>query len=370
MAPPPFEPPDLTVVVPTLNERDNVLELARRLDSVLAGIAWELIVVDDDSADGTAQAVKALSRQDPRVRCIRRVKRRGLAGACIEGVLASAAPVVAIMDADLQHDETLLPRMFEPIRSGEADLVVASRNAAGGSRDTGFSPLRRAISGTGEWLSRFGLGARLSDPMSGFFMIRRELVEEIAPRLATSGFKILVDIVATLPRPPRILELPYTFRPRLAGESKLGAEVLLDYAGLILHKWTKGLLPLRFIKFVLVGASGVIVHLAVLRLTLAVAPAQGFAFGQTVATLAAMTSNFALNNILTYRDLRLTGSAFFAGLMRFYLVCGIGAVANVGVASWVFEARPVWWLAGLAGACVGAVWNYAAASTLVWRRGG
>jgi dolichol-phosphate mannosyltransferase len=358
-------PPELAVIVPTLNERDNVAELARRLDRVLSDPAWELIVVDDDSSDRTWAAAKALARADARVRCIRRVGRRGLSGACLEGILASAAPIVAVMDADLQHDEAILPCMFETIRAGQADLVVASRNIAGGSAE-GLPPGRRRVSAAGGWLSRFVVGSVLSDPMSGYFMVRRDLVEEIAPKLATSGFKILVDLLACLPRELRIAEVPYVFRARQAGESKLAGEVVLDFAGLLVHRWSGGLVPVRFVSFALVGASGVVVHLAVLRAALAVLPDR-FAWAQAGATLVAMTWNFSINNLITYRDRRLSGHAFIAGLVKFYAICGIGAVANVGVAAWIYEGRSGWWAAGLAGVLVGAVWNYAVSTALVWR---
>jgi dolichol-phosphate mannosyltransferase len=358
-------PAELTVVVPSFNERDNVPELAARLDRVLADISWEMIVVDDDSPDGTSEVTKALARRDPRVRCIRRVGRRGLAGACIEGMLASSAPVVAVMDADLQHDETILPAMLAHIRAGK-DLVVASRNIDGGSKNEGLTPIRRAISDLGRWFSSLILKAPLSDPMSGFFMVRRELIEGIAPKLATSGFKILADIAASLPTVPSFAEVPYTFRERVHGESKLDAKVALDYLGFLIHKLSGGIVPLRFIFFALVGASGVVVHLAVLYLMLQAE--LRFEWAQTAATLVAMTTNFLINNEITYRDARLRGSRLIVGLLLFYAVCSLGAFANVGVASWLYAGHAGWWLAGLAGALMGAVFNFAASSALVWRR--
>jgi dolichol-phosphate mannosyltransferase len=357
--------PELTVVVPSYNERDNVPELARRLDHVLSGIAWEMIVVDDDSPDGTSAVVKALARTDPRVRCIRRVGRRGLAGACIEGMLASSAPVVAVMDADLQHDETILPAMLAHIREGR-DLVVASRNIEGGSKTEGLSPVRQAISDLGRRLSAMILKAPISDPMSGFFMLKRELVEEVAPKLSTAGFKILADIVASVPRAPSVAEVPFVFRERVHGESKLDAKVALDYLGFVLNKLSGGLIPLRFIFFVLVGASGLVVHLVALYVALRLG--LRFEWAQTLATIVAMTSNFVINNEVTYRDGRLRGAKFFVGLALFYFVCSIGAFGNVGVASWLYAGHAQWWIAGIAGALMGAVFNYAASSAFVWRR--
>lgn len=357
--------PELTVVVPSYNERQNVPELARRLGEVLSGVAWEMIVVDDDSPDGTASLVKEMGRSDPRIRCIRRVGRRGLAGACIEGMLASSAPVVAVMDGDLQHDETILPAMLDRIRGG-AELVVASRNIDGGSKTEGLSPVRQAISDFGRRLSDMVLKAPLSDPMSGFFMIRREIVEEAAPRLATTGFKILADIAASVPRVPKVAEVPFVFRERVHGESKLDAKVALDYLGFVLNKLSGGLIPLRFIFFALVGASGLVVHLAALYAGLSFG--WQFEWAQTAATFIAMTSNFVINNEFTYRDARLKGARFLTGLVLFYVVCSIGAFGNVGVASWLYAGEFDWWLSGLAGAIMGAVFNYAASSAIVWRR--
>ncbi|MEJ1157721.1 glycosyltransferase family 2 protein [Prosthecomicrobium sp. N25] len=357
--------PELTIVVPTYNERDNVPVLIERIASVLDGVAWEVMVVDDDSPDGTASVVKAIAAQNPRVRCIRRVGRRGLSGACIEGMLASAAPVVAVMDADLQHDEALLPRMVEEIRKG-ADLVVGSRYVGGGSTGEGFSSIRQWGSETATALAKKMLGVDLTDPMSGFFMIRREKVEAVAGELSREGFKILLDIVSAVEEPLATVELPFTFRGRNAGESKLDSLVTAEYLGLLFSKLSGGVLPVRFLMFATVGASGVVAHLLALYFALDVL-GYSFEWSQFFAVMAAMTWNFVLNNQLTYRDRRLTGLAFFSGLITFYLVCSFGTIANVGVASWIHGFHPVPWIAGLTGAVMGAVFNYAASSVLTWR---
>ncbi len=188
--------PQLSVVVPTFNERDNVTTLFRRLETALAGIAWEVIFVDDNSPDGTWDVVRGLARQDSRVRCIRRIGRRGLSGACIEGILASSAPCAAVIDADLQHDETQLPKMLALLQGGEADLVVGSRYIEGGSADS-FNKQRAGASALATEVAKRVLRVKIADPMSGFFMIRRDRFEQLAPQLSTQGFKILLDIVAT-----------------------------------------------------------------------------------------------------------------------------------------------------------------------------
>jgi len=310
--------------------------------------------------------VRDLARQDGRVRCIRRIGRRGLSGACIEGILASSAPCAAVIDADLQHDETQLPKMLGLLQSGEAELVVGSRYIEGGSADS-FNRQRAGASQFATEVARRVLGVKIADPMSGFFMIRRDRFEQLAPQLSTQGFKILLDIVATARGDLKVKEIPFTFGSRLHGESKLDSMVALDFLGLVLAKLTGDVVSLRFLMFAMVGSIGVFVHFAVLYAALK-AFALPFPEAQGAAALCAMTSNFILNNFLTYRDQRLKGFAILRGLLLFYLVCSVGLFANVGVAFSVYAQQPIWWLAGAAGALMGVVWNYAMSGLFVWRK--
>jgi dolichol-phosphate mannosyltransferase len=358
--------PQLSVVIPTFNERDNVTTLFRRLETTLAGISFEAIFVDDNSPDGTWQVLRALAREDGRVRCIRRIGRRGLSGACIEGILASGAPCAAVIDADLQHDETQLPKMLALLQGGEFDLVVGSRYIEGGRADS-FNRQRAGASALATEVAKRVLRVEIADPMSGFFMIRRDRFEELAPQLSTQGFKILLDVVATAHGALRIKEIPYTFGSRLHGESKLDSMVALDFLGLVLAKLTHDVVSLRFLLFATVGSLGLIVHLAVLYVALEIFRVP-FAEAQAYGALCAMTSNFVLNNFLTYRDQRLKGFAILRGLLLFYLVCSVGLFANVGVAFSVYDQQPIWWLAGAAGALMGVVWNYAMSGLFVWRK--
>jgi dolichol-phosphate mannosyltransferase len=358
-------PADLTVVVPTFNERDNVSLLVERLGRVLEGIAWEVVFVDDDSPDGTAEAVRALARRHPNVRCMQRIGRRGLASACVEGVLSSAAPYIAVMDADLQHDESVLPAMFDMLRNEPIDIVIGSR-FAGGSDFGSMIEFRLRISRLGNRLARLVVKAELTDPMSGFFMLKRSLFDRVVRRLSAQGYKILVDIFASSPKPLAFSELAFTFRNRLHGESKLDTLVAFEYLELLVDKLIGHIVPVRFVVFSAIGGLGLFVHLAVLAVSLKLL-GLGFPVSQGVATIAAMTCNFGLNNILTYRDRQLRGWKLFRGLLTFYAVCSIGAVANVGIASYVFRSDQSWWLAGVAGAAVGAVWNYAISSVFTWR---
>jgi dolichol-phosphate mannosyltransferase len=358
--------PQLSVVVPTFNERDNVTALFRKLETALAGLAWEVIFVDDNSPDGTWDVVRDMARRDNRVRCIRRIGRRGLSGACIEGILASSAPCAAVMDADLQHDEAQLPKMLALLQAGGIDLVVGSRYIEGGSADS-FNKGRAGASALATEVARRVLRVKIADPMSGFFMIRRDRFEQLAPQLSTQGFKILLDVVATARGELRIQEIPYSFGSRLHGESKLDSMVALDFLGLVLAKLTHDAVSLRFLLFAMVGSIGVFVHFATLYIVLK-GLHQPFAVAQGCGAVLAMTSNFVLNNFLTYRDQRLKGFAILRGLVLFYLVCGVGLAANVGVAFSVYAQEPIWWLAGAAGALMGVVWNYAMSGLFVWRK--
>jgi dolichol-phosphate mannosyltransferase len=358
--------PELTVVVPTFNERDNVETLVRQLGIVLEGVRWEVLFVDDDSPDGTVDVIHTLARTDARVRIIRRIRRRGLASACVEGILASTAPYTAVMDADLQHDERLLPKMFRTLRDQQLDVVVGSRYVTGG--DTGeFSHQRERMSRRATSLARSVLKVDLQDPMSGYFVVRRDVVDAVAPVLSQIGFKILVDIFASSSRPLRYVELPYTFRSRHAGESKLDTTVVWEFGILLLDKTVGRYLPVRFVAFALVGLLGVLTHVVglvvlfrLLRLS--------FVWSEAIAVLAAITTNFFINNVLTYRDQRLQGFGLIRGWVTFTLVCSFGAISNVGVALYLFtNVRTNWIWSGLAGVAVGAVWNYVLTATFTWK---
>ena len=357
--------PELTVVVPTLNERANVPLLVEKLAVALAGIRWEVVFADDDSKDGTIEEVRRLARSDHRVRGFRRIARRGLSGACLEGMLASSAPIVAVMDADLQHDEKCLPEMFRLLTTTDTDLVVATRYSEGGSAAEGFGDIRARGSRLAVQLAQSLLKVELSDPMSGFFMLRHEIVDAAAPRLSQQGFKILLDIVATTRNPLKIKEIPYRFGQRLHGQSKLDASVVLEYLGLLVSKASGDIISTRFLAFGMVGSAGVVVHLAVLRLLLV----NGVTFtpAQTAAMLVAMTFNYTLNNMLTYRDRRRRGWQFLTGLGMFAVLCSFGVIAGVGISSVFYQSEPRWWLAGLAGAVVSAAWNYITNSAITWR---
>ena len=357
----------LSIVVPTFNESGNVPELLRRLEQTLGVTGWEVIFVDDDSPDGTSTIVRDVARADPRVRCVQRIGRRGLSSACIEGMLATSAPVIAVIDADLQHDETLLPRMLEEIEQKGAQLVVGTRYALGGSIGN-WTSSREAMSKLATMVGRLLLRHKVSDPMSGMFMLQRNVLENSVHSLSGVGFKILLDILATVKLPLRIAEVPYHFRERFAGESKLDEVVIWEYGLLLADKMIGRFVPLRFVTFAIVGGLGVLVHMTIVTIGfkwLAIA----FTTAQSVSTGMTMIFNFALNNLLTYRDRRLRGWAWVKGLAIFMIACSMGAIANVGIARALYETHTQWVIAALAGVLVGAVWNYTVTQLYVWGSG-
>ncbi len=322
---------DLAIVLPTFNESGNVGPMVDRLATALAGVHYEVIFVDDDSPDGTADVVRQLAQSRDNLRVLHRIGRRGLASACIEGILVASAPFVAVMDADLQHDESILPEMLRRMREENLDLVVGSRNISGGSMGE-FSSWRVKLSQLGKRLSMMGAEHELSDPMSGFFMVRVATFERFAHRLSGIGFKILLDIVLSAGPGLGIGEVPYRFRLREHGESKLDVVVGLEYFELLVDKHLGNVVNVRFVLFAMVGALGVGVHLLILSTLLRVAGIS-FAKGQAVTTFIVMILNFILNNSITYRDRRLRGWKFLRGLVTFCLACGLGLAANVAIAT-------------------------------------
>ncbi len=359
--------PQISVIVPTLSEAENILELHARLARSLDGEDWEVIFVDDDSPDGTAAIVRDLAQRDRRVRVIQRIGRRGLSSAVIEGALSSSAPLLAVLDADLQHDTAILPDLIREVRSHNLDLAVGSRYVDGGSTGV-WRRERELLSRLGTRLARGLAPAQLRDPMSGYFVVRADVLRGTARRLSGLGYKILLDLFASADRPLKFAEVPYTFAARMHGESKLDSLVVWEYLMLLADKRFGRFIPPRLLLFAVVGGSGVVVHYAVLTL-LFLAAGIRFTLAQAAAAGAAMTSNFFLNNLLTYRDRRLKGASLARGLASFYAVCSLGALANIGLAAYAFAQRTQWALSAAAGIVVGTLWNYLATSRITWRAG-
>ena len=375
---PELVPLKLAVVLPTFNERGNVAPLVEGLEKALGPTGWEAIFVDDNSADGTGELLRDIARADPRIRVIERYGRRGLASAAIEGMCSTAAPYVALMDADLQHDPALLPQMLAAVEAGETDIAIASRFLEGASAEGLSSKRREAGSRMANWLSRLLTGMELTDPMSGFFLLRSEQLRRSAPRLSGIGFKILLDILLTLRRKLVVKEFPLAFAARGAGESKLDRAVAFDFLIGLYDRFLGRYIPTRFALFGTIGAVGVLVHMAVLATFLHFSSGEHFTFGrwitrfdvgQTVAAVTAMSFNFVLNNALTYADTRLSGVvALLRGWLRFGLACSVGMLANIGAAAALVRSGVHPYPAALAGILIGSVWNYALSSKFVWGR--
>lgn len=358
---------ELSVVIPTINERGNIQPLLERLNACLTGIAWEAIFVDDDSTDGTTELIREIASRNDHVRLIHRIGRRGLASACTEGMAASHASFLAKMDADLQHNEQLLLQMLKILRNQSVDIVVGSRFVPGGNLGN-FSLCRRSISATARRLSRLVLKADLNDPMSGFFMLRRDFFQDAMRHLTNTGFEILLDLLVSSPGPARIVELPYRFGHRVYGQSKLDEAVILEYLKLIADKLFGHVVPVSFVSFLLVWTLGLVAHLAVLKILYQLV-GMNFVWAQAAATFILITGSFFCNNRITYCDRRLRGRDLIRGLFKFCSVCAIGAVANIGVAKMLYEHDVGWLMSGLLGAMLGLVWNYGVATTLFnWYR--
>jgi dolichol-phosphate mannosyltransferase len=355
--------PELAVIVPTFNERDNVVPIVGALQRALVGIDFEIIFVDDDSPDGTADAVRVLSRTTPNVRVIQRINRRGLASAVIEGMMASPAPYLAVIDGDMQHDEAVLPEMLAKLKAERLDVVVGSRNKGGGSMGA-FSAQRVRLSNLGRRISSLLSRVDISDPMSGFFIISRAYLDEVVRSLSAVGFKVLLDLLASSQRPVRFGEVGYTFRNRQFGESKLTLAVCLEYVELVLDKMVGDWIPVRYAFFGLVGAIGVVAQFVLVRWMNHYLP---FLTAQIAGSVIVMILNYFLNNRLTFRARRLHGWAWAGGLAGFMVACSIGLFWNLSVVEGLRRFGAAWGVASLAGVVAGSVWNYGVSSMLVWR---
>jgi dolichol-phosphate mannosyltransferase len=360
--------PQLSVIVPAYNERDNMVPLAEALASALDGTDYEVVIVDDDSPDGTGALARRLAQDNPRIRAIQRIGRRGLASAVIEGALSTSSPYIAVIDADLQHDERILPVMLRKLKDEGLDVVVGSRHASDGGM--GDLPSDRVkLSNAGRRLFELIFRPRVSDPMSGYFVLTREFFDEVAHSLSAIGFKVLVDILASADRPVRVGEVGYHFRTRAHGESKLDIVVELEYLELLVDKLTRGWVPPAYFLFGLVGAAGMGFNFLAAALLLR---ASGLEFleAQAIGALLTVAFNFFLNNAITFRALRMQGARFVMGLFRFYLVCSVGLLAQLAVAGALQTLGADWVPSTLIGIVIGSVWNYTIAAQLVWRAQG
>jgi dolichol-phosphate mannosyltransferase len=360
----------VSLIIPTYNERENIEPLLQRLGNVLSGLSYEVIFIDDNSGDGTAELANSLKDRYP-VRAIVRRDRRGLASAVVDGLGQISGDVIAVMDADLQHPPEVIPSLLAKIENG-ADVAVASRYVPGGGCQ-GWSRTRQLISSGAILLAHLLLPKTRSvkDPMSGFFMFRRDVVAGVP--LSPTGFKILLEILM-VGRYKTVAEAPFIFVTRERGQSKLNARQQIDYLKHLSSLMKRTGEMARFIKFILVGASGVGVNEGMYLLMTRVA---GLVDSLDVVAVAigieiSIITNFVLNNYFTFADRRQRGvKAFFTHLLRFNTVSLAGAGIQVGtffiLTRFLGFEEPYDVYANLIGIAVAMLWNFLANNWWTWK---
>ncbi len=360
----------LSLVLPTFNESENLPVLLPKIAEALEGIPHEVIVVDDDSPDGTWRVAREAAERDSSLRVIRRVGRRGLSSAVIEGFLAATGDVLAVMDADGQHDLAVLPRLYASVRGG-GNVAIGSRYAEGGSVGQ-WDERRHALSRMATRLAIRLCKVRVHDPMSGFFAIDRRTFEAALPRLNPKGFKILLDLLVHAPHGTTAVELPFTFGARLHGESKLSRRVQIEFLEYLYDVTLGSYVPLMFLKYCLVGIAGVAVNVVAYLFISRVLAEEWHAFlGFSTALLGgietAIVFNFLLNNAWTFSHARLRGARAASGFLTYNAACLFGALASYSVSSSLFERGVHEMLSVMLGALVGVIWNYTMSRLFTWR---
>ncbi|MGA9659144.1 MAG: glycosyltransferase [Asticcacaulis sp.] len=359
--------PDLSLIICTLNEGTAIRSVINEICDTLAHIHHEIIVVDDNSTDNTAAEVLDVAKSRPNVRLHVRINERGLSSAAIKGWDMAHGKYLGVMDGDGQHDPKAILAMAEIILKGDKDLVCVSRYI--GKSETGLSFFRDLGSRAATLATGLVLRVPLTDPMSGCFMMTRDYYMSARKKLTGVGFKILLDVAASSPIQPRFTEVKASLRQRQGGESKLDIRVVLDLAALLVEKATGGVMKARFVLFAGVGMSGVVVSaivLALFKILFGNSDAE-FGIAQFVAIMVSMTSNFFINNAITFRDKRLKGAAMWAGMFGFYLACAPGAVLNwfIGVALKSMHVEFI--LAGVVPAFLIGILNFWFVKMLAWR---
>jgi dolichol-phosphate mannosyltransferase len=361
----------LSLVLPTYNEAANLPELLPSIRKVLYGISHEIIIVDDDSPDGTWKVAQKIAHNLGDVHVIRRVGRRGLSSAVIEGFLAAKGDIFVVMDADGQHDMQLLPKLHRAVTE-HSGIAIGSRYVEGGGVGA-WDERRYALSRIATKLAIALCAVKARDPMSGFFAVDRATFEEVLPRLNPKGFKILLDLLVHVPRRTQVTEVPFTFGVRRHGESKLSRRVQLEFLEYLYDVSLGRYIPLTFVKYCIVGALGVGVHLtAFLLLSRYFAhglPLTIFGFSLSVigAIETAIVFNFWLNNLWTFAHARLRGVGMLVGFAKYNVACAFGALANYAVSTFLFSLGWGEILSVVLGACTGIIWNYTMSRLFAWK---
>ena len=354
----------ISLIIPTYNERDNIMSLVQRIHGALSNYDYEIVFVDDDSIDGTAEFASALSAKYP-VKVIVRKNERGLASAVVSGLEQITGQIVGVMDADLQHPPEVIPSLIQRIESG-ADVVIASRYVRGGACQ-GWNLTRKVISKGAIFLAHMLLPStrQVRDPMSGFFMLKRQVIADAD--LKPIGYKVLLEILMA-GEFGKVVEVPYTFITRSHGESKLNARQQIDYLRHVYSLMRRKGELLRFVKFCLVGLSGVLVNVGLLWLLTEFAGLFYLA-SAAISIETSIISNFALNDYFTFSDRRLPGVKSFLGrLLKFNLVSLAGLAINMGVLGLLTQVFGIYYLlSNLCGIAVAILWNYLVNTWWTWR---
>lgn len=353
----------VSIIIPTYNEHANIERLVREIDCAMGRESYEVIFVDDDSPDGTAYIIEKCSRDYPVWVFVRR-GRRGLATAVVQGFAHSSGDIIVVMDADLQHPPSAIPMLLERVRAG-SDVAVASRYVKGGSAP-GLGSLRNLFSRAAVAVARALLpsAASVADPMSGFFALRRKVLDGIV--LEPSGFKILLEILA-LGKIESVCELPFSFTNRHAGVSKMSlGEQGRYFAHLLSLMFRTGELA-RLARFCLVGLSGVCVNMGVLWFLTGVI-GLFYMLSACISIEASIVTNFLANNAFTFRDRNdQSKRSLFARLIRFNAVSIVAVGVNLGVL-WLLTsvAGLSYLLSNLAGIALATVWNFLVNNHWTW----
>ncbi len=364
---------DLSVVIPSYNEAENIPVLLDRLAAVLQHLDYEIIVVDDDSPDGTWQIVQAIGASDPRVRLIRRTAVKGLSSAVVAGLRESVGRCMVVMDADLQHDEQIIPAMYQRVIADQHDVCVGSREAEGGSYGT-WSYSRRIVSAGARMLANLALGRLTRDPMSGFFALSHTYFDATVDKVNPQGFKILIEFLAR-GKNPKVCELGYEFGNRLHGQTKLNSSVAIDYLLALVDLRFGWFVPHQFVKFGLVGLLGSIINF------LGFATVQGMGFSVTLAVLVgvelAIIWTYLGNNFFTFTPMTFRGRDLAIGFLHYQAVCCYGLVVQLAVVRLVLSEYPAMsnslftlYLTYLVAVVFAAVGNFFLHSYYTWNRNG
>lgn len=354
----------ISIIIPTYNERDNIVTLVKRIDHALPNCEYEVVFIDDSSSDGTAELVAALSTQYP-VKIFVRQNKRGLASAVVDGLKHITGQMVTVMDADLQHPPEVIPELLREAKD-EVDIAIASRYVKGGGCQ-GWGLIRRIISKGAIVLAHLLLPSTrpVRDPVSGFFMFKRQVVA--GAQLKPTGYKILLEILMK-GEFHSVTEVPYAFGTRSGGKSKLNTRQQIDYLKHIFCLMKrKGELS-RFLKFCMVGLSGVFVNMGLLWLLTELA-GLFYLLSSAVSIESSIISNFVLNDYFTFPDRRLpTAKSFFSRLLKFNLVSLAGLPINIGVLWLLTEVFGIYYLlSNLCGIAVATLWKYLANTWWTWK---